>query len=91
MQNLVCEEMMLNKFVDVQLPKNKVLFQRCQNISVRPGSLDVPTADFTSRNIEAIAQADRMVTSDYNDYLKQSQMPLDTDIESVEESSENDS
>lgn len=83
--------MKLNKFVDVKLPKNKVLFQRCQNMSMPHGSYDVPTADFTSRIIDAIAEADRVVTGEYNDYLRASQMPIDTPISTEEKGSENDS
>lgn len=91
MQNLCNDKMKLNKFVDVKLPNNKILFQRCQNMTIPAGSHDVATADFTSRNIEAIAEADRMVTSEYNDYLRASQMPIDTPIPTEVKSSENDS
>lgn len=91
MQNLCNDKMKLNKFVDVKLPNNKVLFQRCQNMTLPHGSHDVPTADFTSRNIESIADADRMVTSEYNDYLRASQMPIDTPTPFVDKSSDNDS
>lgn len=92
MQNLVHDEMKLNKFVHLELPSNEVLFLRSQGIKLPISRHDVPVADFTSREIERTAQASNMVINDYNDYLKESQMPIDTDTSksSLEEQSSSD-
>lgn len=84
MQNLCNDAMKLNNFVDVKLPKNKVLFHRCQNMTVPSGTHEVPVADFTSRNLDSIVSAQKVVESDYADYLRASQMPSDTDTGSVD-------
>lgn len=85
MQNLVNKKLQLNKFEHVELPKNKVLFTRVTGLKVPKGSSEVPVADFTSRNLESISQAERLVSSEYHDYLRASQMPLDTDTSDASE------
>lgn len=93
MQNLCNDKMKLNKFIRVDLPSNKVLFQRCSGIVPKHGTTEIPSADFTSRNLDAIASAQREVYADYAQELRDNQMPLDTDIDSStksKETSEND-
>lgn len=80
--------MKLNKFIRVDLPSNKVLFQRCTGIVPKHGTSDIPSADFTSRNLDSIASAQREVYADYAQELRENQMPLDTSIEDVVDKSD---
>lgn len=87
---VVPEDMQLNKFERVDLPKNSKLFQRLtgQEMST-PVHVD-GVADFTSRTVEQAQSAIDRVTQDYIDYAneqakKQSQPVEPEPVEPKEE------
>lgn len=71
--------MRLNKLESRAIIPNKKLYLRACGLTINPNYGKGGIADFTSRDLDRLADSIQAVESGYYQNLKESQMPLDTD------------
>lgn len=71
--------MRLNKLESRAIISNKKLYLRARGLKINPNYGKGGTADFTSCELDRLADSIDAVESGYYQNLKDSQMPLDTD------------
>lgn len=80
--------MRLNKLESCAILSNKKLYLRACGLTINPNFGKGGTADFTSRELDRLADSIQAVESDYYQNLKDSQMPTDTDTGPAEPADE---
>lgn len=81
MFSIIPEKMRLNKLESRAIISNKKLFLRAKGIKVDSDFGKGGVADFTSRDLDRLAESIDMANSAYDQNLKESQMPIDTPLE----------
>lgn len=64
---------------------NKKLYLRARGLTINPQYGKGGTADFTSRELDKLAQSVQTAESVYYQHLKENQMPIDTGIPDLPE------
>lgn len=78
MFSIIPDEMRLNKLESRAIIPNKTLYLRARGLKVDSNYGKGGVADFTSRDLDRLAESVDMANSAYYQSLKENQMPSDT-------------
>ena len=80
MFSIIPDKMRLNKLESRAIISNKKLYLRARGLTINPEYGKGGTADFTSRELDKLAESVDIANSAYSQHLKENQMPIDTVI-----------
>ena len=82
MFSIIPKEMRLNKLESRSIISNKTLYLRAKGLKIDSNYGKGGVADFTSRELDLLANSIDMANSAYVQSLKENQMPIDTPLDS---------